>query len=182
MATLFSPDLELQFTWTCLLVTRLASCQLPTGHASMQGLGEDGPGEPLLPSTTGSRAAALCLPAALLAVHWGQGLEGEIWIIIPGQASRLQGMLIASSPQGRPPCWGWVRMVLVILCSPPPQVAEQLPSAFHILCWQSTGGRGEKVIEDGIYITLFRILGQFESQHLKIQCSYLITFGLCLAS
>ena len=30
--------------------------------------------------------------------------------------------------------------------------------------------------------TLFRILGQFESQHLKIQCSYLITFGLCLAS
>ena len=33
-----------------------------------------------------------------------------------------------------------------------------------------------------VFIILFRILGQFESQHLKIQCSYLITFGLCLAS
>ena len=43
----------------------------------MQGLGEDGPGDPLLPSTTGSRAATFCLPAALLAVHWGQGLEGD---------------------------------------------------------------------------------------------------------
>ena len=121
----------------------------------MQGLDEDGPGDPLLPSTTGSRAAPLCLPAALLAVHWGQGLEGEIWIIIPGQASRLQGMLIVSSPQGWPPCWGWVRMVLVNLCSPPPQGAEQLPSAFHILCWQSTGGRGEMEDRGGVYMEEF---------------------------
>ena len=43
----------------------------------MLGLGEDGPGVPLVPSTTGSRAATFCLPAALLAVHWGQGLEGD---------------------------------------------------------------------------------------------------------
>ena len=60
-----------------MLVTRYSSCQLPTGPAAIEGLGEDGPGDPLLPSTTGSRAAALCLPAALLAVHWGQGLEGD---------------------------------------------------------------------------------------------------------
>ena len=64
-------------TWTGLKVARNAYCQLPTGLAAMLGLGEDGPGDPLLPSTTGSRAAPLCLPAALLAVHWGQGLEGD---------------------------------------------------------------------------------------------------------
>ena len=61
---------------------------------------------------------------------------------LPGHACWLQGWLVVSSPQGMPPCRGWVRMVLVSLCSPPPQVAEQLPSAFHSLCWQSTGGRG----------------------------------------
>ena len=58
----------------------------------MLGLGEDGPGDPLLPSTTGSRAATFGLPAALLAVHWVQGLEGgrgEIRLI-----TRLSSLMV----------------------------------------------------------------------------------------